>query len=52
MAKILIVEDEESIREVMKKYLELAGFSVTEAGSGEVAILKFNDTGYLGFKLA
>ncbi|MFA5070723.1 MAG: response regulator transcription factor [Patescibacteria group bacterium] len=44
MSKILIVEDEESIREVMKKYLELAGFSVDEAGSGEVAMVKFNDT--------
>lgn len=44
MPKILIVEDEESIREVMKKYLELAGFTVEEAGSGEVAILKFKDT--------
>lgn len=44
MPKILIIEDEESIREVMKKYLELAGFRVEEAGSGEVAILKFNET--------
>lgn len=41
--KILIIEDEESIREVIKKYLELAGFVVEEAASGEVAIVKFND---------
>lgn len=42
--KILIVEDEESIREVIKKYLQTAGFDVEEAASGEVAILKFNNT--------
>ncbi|MFA6272331.1 MAG: response regulator transcription factor [Patescibacteria group bacterium] len=42
--KILIVEDEESIREVIKKYLQLAGFCVVEAGSGEVALLKFDKT--------
>lgn len=40
--KILVVEDEQSIREVIKKYLERAGFTVVEASSGEVAILKFN----------
>jgi len=42
--KILIVEDEQPIRDVIKKYLQLAGFSVEEAGSGEVAILKFNNS--------
>jgi len=42
--KVLIVEDEAPIREVIKKYLQLAGFNVVEAGSGEVAILKFNDS--------
>ena len=42
--KVLIVEDEAPIREVIKKYLQLAGFSVEEAGSGEVAILKFNNS--------
>ncbi|MDD5341816.1 MAG: response regulator transcription factor [Patescibacteria group bacterium] len=42
--KILVVEDEESIREVIKKYLQLAGFDVLEAASGEVALLKFNDS--------
>jgi len=42
--KILIVEDEEPIREVMKTYLQQAEFQVEEAGSGEVAILKFNST--------
>ncbi|MFA5051909.1 MAG: response regulator transcription factor [Patescibacteria group bacterium] len=42
--KILIVEDEESIREVIKQYLQRDGFSVEEAISGEVALLKFNST--------
>jgi len=42
--KVLIVEDEAAIREVIKKYLQLAGFSVEEAGSGEVAILKFDNS--------
>lgn len=42
MYKILVVEDEASIREVIKKYLERAGFSVEEAASGEVALLKYN----------
>jgi len=40
---ILVVEDEEPIREVIKKYLQLSGFSVDEAGSGEVAIAKFKN---------
>jgi DNA-binding response OmpR family regulator len=41
--RILIVEDEAPIREVMKKYLQLAGFEVDEAASGEVAIVKFKN---------
>jgi len=32
--KILIVEDESTIREVIRKYLELEGFSIVEAESG------------------
>lgn len=42
--KILIVEDEESIREVIKQYLQREGFIVEEAISGEVALLKFNSS--------
>ncbi|MFA6553580.1 MAG: response regulator transcription factor [Patescibacteria group bacterium] len=42
--KILIVEDEESIREVLKEYLMREGFVVEEAISGEVALLKFNSS--------
>lgn len=40
--KALIVEDEQSIREVMKEYLKRAGFEVLEAKSGEVGLLKFD----------
>ncbi len=42
--KILIVEDEEAIREAIKGYLLREGFAVDEAISGEVALLKFNST--------
>jgi DNA-binding response OmpR family regulator len=39
MAKIvLIVEDEESIRELLKEVLEAEGFTVLEAADGESAI--------------
>lgn len=40
MPTILLVEDETSIREVVKTYLERAGFVVEEAASGTVALLK------------
>lgn len=39
--KILIVEDEETIREVEKAYLERAGHTVIEASDGEMALWKF-----------
>ena len=42
--KALIVEDEQPIREVMKEYLQRAGFEVIEAKSGEVGVLKFDET--------
>lgn len=41
--RVLVVEDEAPIREVIKKYLQLAGFEVDEAASGEVAIVKFKN---------
>lgn len=44
--KILIVEDEESIREVEKAYLARAGYSVDEASDGEIAIEKFKNEKY------
>lgn len=38
MRKILIVDDEERIRELIKMNLELAGYECAEAGDGEKAI--------------
>ncbi len=38
MRKILVVEDEESIREVVALNLRMAGYEVTEAGSAEQAL--------------
>ncbi len=40
---ILVVDDEELIREVIKEYLNLAGYIVTEAQNGEEAIKKFKE---------
>lgn len=37
-ANILIVDDEKTIREVVRRYLELEGFSVTEAETGPQAL--------------
>jgi len=38
--KILIVDDEELIRQVIKEYLTLEGYEVDEAGDGEEAVAK------------
>ena len=38
MYKILIVDDEENIREVLKEYAEFEGHEVDEAGDGMKAI--------------
>jgi DNA-binding response OmpR family regulator len=38
MNKILIVEDEQSIAELEKDYLELSGFEVTIEGTGDVGV--------------
>ena len=40
MSKILIIEDEESIAELEKDYLELSGFEVEIAGDGVVGLKK------------
>ena len=42
MIKILIVDDEESIRELIKMNLELAGYECYEAEDGDKAIEMFN----------
>lgn len=38
MGKILIIEDEESIAELEKDYLELSGFQVETANSGDIGL--------------
>ena len=35
---ILVVDDEQTIREVVQRYLELEGFSVIQAGTGTEAL--------------
>ena len=43
MTKILIVDDEEKIRELIRMNLELAGYCCDEAEDGEAALLKMKD---------
>ena len=38
MARILIADDEQGIREIVRKYGEYEGFTVLEAGNGEEAL--------------
>ena len=40
MSKILIVDDEEKIRLIIRKYAEFEGYDVTEAGDGMEAVIK------------
>ena len=42
MAHILVVDDEERIREVIKKYAQWEGYEVTESVSGEEAVELFD----------
>ena len=44
--KILVVDDEQLIREVIKEYLSLEGYSVSEAADGEEAVNKVKDNDY------
>jgi len=41
--KILIVEDEENLRIIMRDYLQMLGFEIIEAEDGETALEKFNE---------
>ena len=41
--KILVVDDEEDIREVIRLHLEGAGYHIIEAENGEVAIQKLRE---------
>lgn len=43
MARILIIDDEECIRVMLKLVLERAGHEVVEAGDGKEAVLKFRE---------
>ena len=36
--RILIVDDEENIRQIIKKYAQFEGYDITEAGDGLTAI--------------
>jgi CheY-like chemotaxis protein len=36
---VLIVDDEQEIRDVLREYLEAEGFTVLEASSGEMALM-------------
>ncbi len=41
--KVLIVEDEESLRIIMRDYLQMLGFEILEAEDGECAFEKFKE---------
>lgn len=43
---ILLVEDDESIREMVEKYLQMEGFSIATASNGEEAVQKCLDTSF------
>ena len=45
MNKILIIEDEDFLRDILRRYLEKEGYHVIEAPNGEIGLEKFcNDT--------
>ncbi|MBO5224736.1 MAG: response regulator transcription factor [Clostridia bacterium] len=46
MAKLLIVDDEEKIRAVIKEYAEFSGFETDEAKDGMEAVIKCKETKY------
>ncbi|MBF0453357.1 MAG: response regulator [Magnetococcales bacterium] len=43
MARILIIEDERQVREVLKQMLEKAGFEVDTANNGSEGVQRFKD---------
>ena len=43
MKRILVVEDEDAIREFVVINLQRAGYDVVEAGSGEMALQKYEE---------
>lgn len=46
MAKLLVVDDETNIREVVREYAEFDGYEVDEAADGMEAISKFRENEY------
>lgn len=46
MEKILIVDDEQKIREIIKKYAEFEGYKTDEAGNGMDAVMKIRKNSY------
>ncbi|MBK1787160.1 response regulator transcription factor [Prauserella cavernicola] len=38
---VLVVDDDETVRDVVRRYLEVAGFTVEQAGDGEQALARF-----------
>lgn len=46
MNRILVIEDEVDIQEILKNYLTAQGYGVTLAGDGVDGIAKFHDGGY------
>ena len=47
--KILVVDDEELIRGVIKEYLSLEGYTVEEAFDGQDAVNKALENDYNGY---
>ena len=41
MAKILVIEDDKTVRRVIRRILETKGYSVSEAGDGKEGINRF-----------
>ncbi|MGL6114271.1 response regulator transcription factor [Cetobacterium sp. SF1] len=46
MKKILIIEDEDLLRDILRRYLEKEGYSVTEASTGEMGLEKFSEDNF------
>ena len=46
MVRILIVDDEPRIRQMIREYLEHEGFSCTEATDGSAALAQLAATGF------
>lgn len=46
MKKILIIEDEDFLRDILKRYLEKEGYTVVEASNGEIGMKKFSEDNF------